>query len=110
VAQRLFIGNLPYTADQTKLQEIFSQAGTVVSAQVITDRMTGRSRGFAFVEMSSDEETQKAVDTLNGFEIDGRKLIVNIARPREERPQGGGGGFGGGSRGGGYGSRRDDRG
>ena len=108
MAQRLFIGNLPYTVDQTKLQEIFSQAGTVVSAQVITDRMTGRSRGFAFVEMTSDEETQKAVDTLNGFEVDGRKLVVNIARPREERPQGGGGVFSRG--GGGYGGRRDDRG
>lgn len=109
MAQRLFIGNLPYTVDQTKLQEIFSQAGTVVSAQVITDRMTGRSRGFGFVEMTSDEETQKAVDTLNGFEVDARKLVVNIARPREERPQGGGGG--GFSRGGGgYGGRRDDRG
>lgn len=106
MAQRLFIGNLPYTVDQTKLQEIFSQAGTVVSAQVITDRMTGRSRGFGFVEMSTDEETQKAVDTLNGFEVDARKLVVNIARPREERPQTGGG-F---SRGGGGYGRRDDRG
>lgn len=87
MADKLFIGNLPYTADSAKLEEIFAAAGQVVSAQVITDRMTGRSRGFGFVEMASDEETQKAIDTLNGFEIDGRKIVVNKARPREERPQ-----------------------
>lgn len=95
MADRLFIGNLPYTVDSAKLEEIFSQAGSVVSAQVVTDRMTGRSRGFGFVEMSSDEETQKALE-LNGHEVDDRKLVVNKARPREDRPQGGG--FGGGRR------------
>ena len=96
MADRLFIGNLPFTVDSAKLTEIFSQAGKVVSADVITDKMTGRARGFAFVEMSTDGETQKAIDTLNGYEIEGRKLVVNKARPREERPGGGGGGYGGG--------------
>ncbi len=85
MADRIFVGNLPYSVDSTKLGEIFSQAGTVADAQVVMDRMTGRSRGFGFVEMSSDEETGKAIETLNGFEVDGRKLVVNKARPREER-------------------------
>lgn len=85
MADRIFVGNLPYTVDSTKLGEIFSQAGTVSDAQVVMDRMSGRSRGFGFVEMSSDEETTKAIETLNGLEIDGRKLVVNKARPREER-------------------------
>lgn len=82
---RLFIGNLPYTVDSTRLQELFSQAGNVVSAQVVTDRMSGRSRGFGFVEMGSDADAQNAINTLNGQEVDGRKLVVNVARPREER-------------------------
>lgn len=83
------------------MQELFAQAGTVVSAQVMIDKMSGRSRGFGFVEMSNDEETQKAIEMLNGYDIEGRKLIVNIARPREERPQGDFRSSGGGSRGGG---------
>ncbi len=86
--QRLFIGNLPYTIDSDRLRDLFAQAGTVVSAQVMIDRMTNRSRGFGFVEMSSDEETQKAIEMFNEYEVDGRKIIANIARPREERPQG----------------------
>ena len=85
MADRIFVGNLPFSVDSAKLGEIFSQAGTVGDVQVVMDRMTGRSRGFAFVEMSSDEETAKAIETLNGFEVDGRKLVVNKARPREER-------------------------
>lgn len=85
MADRIFVGNLPYSVDSAKLGEIFSQAGTVSDAQVVMDRMTGRSRGFGFVEMGSDEETTKAIETLNGFEVDGRKLVANKARPREER-------------------------
>lgn len=86
MADRLFIGNLPYTVDSTKLEEIFAQAGSVVSAQVVTDRMSGRSRGFGFVEMATDAETEKAL-ALNGTQVEDRKLVVNKARPREERPQ-----------------------
>lgn len=109
MAQRLFVGNLPFTVDSQKLQELFSQAGQVVVAEVKTDRMTGRSRGFGFVEMSDDESTQKAIDTFNGFDVEGRKIVVNVARPREETQGGGGdrGGYRGG--GGGYG-RQDNRG
>lgn len=96
MAARLFVGNLPYSVDSAKLEEIFSQAGAVASAQVLMDRMTGRSRGFGFVEMADDAGTQKAIDTINGMEIDGRKIVVNVARPREERSDrpGGGGGYG----------------
>lgn len=77
----LFIGNLPYTVDDTKLADVFAKAGTVVSAKVITDKYSGRSRGFGFVEMSSPEETKKAIEMLNGFELEGRQLVVNEARP-----------------------------
>jgi RNA recognition motif-containing protein len=73
--------------DSKKLEESFAQAGTVVSAKVIADKYSGRSRGFGFVEMSSDEEAKKAIELLNGKDIDGRPLVVNEARPREERPQ-----------------------
>lgn len=86
--QRLYVGNLPFSATQAQMQDLFSQAGTVVTADVMIDKMSGRSRGFGFVEMSNDEETQKAIEMFNGYDMDGRKLIVNIARPREERPQG----------------------
>ena len=110
MAQRLFVGNLPFTVDSQKLQELFSQAGQVVVAEVKTDRMTGRSRGFGFVEMADDESTQKAIDTFNNYDIEGRKIVVNVARPREENT---GGGDRGGYRGGGGGQRggyRDNRG
>ncbi|MEK7617203.1 MAG: RNA-binding protein [Patescibacteria group bacterium] len=83
--KKLFVGSLPWEVDDAKLSEIFSQAGTVVSAQVVKDRDTGRSRGFGFVEMSTDEEAQAAVQNLNGSDVEGRKIVVNIARPREER-------------------------
>jgi RNA recognition motif-containing protein len=73
--------------DSKKLEESFAQAGTVVSAKVIADKYSGRSRGFGFVEMSSDEEAKKAIEMLNGKDVDGRPLVVNEARPREERPQ-----------------------
>ena len=85
MAKRLFIGSLPWGVDDAKLAQIFSQAGTVVSAQVVKDRDTGRSRGFGFVEMSSDEEADNAVTNLNGSEVDGRKIVVNVARPREDQ-------------------------
>ena len=85
MAKRLFVGSLPWGVDDAKLAQIFSQAGTVVSAQVVKDRDTGRSRGFGFVEMSSDEEADNAVKNLNGSDIDGRKIVVNVARPREDR-------------------------
>jgi RNA recognition motif-containing protein len=99
---KVYVGNLPYSARDDSLQELFSQAGTVVSANVITDRESGRSKGFGFVEMSSAEEAEKAIQMFNGYSLEGRDLRVNIARPREERPRGGrdrrGGGGGGGNR------------
>ena len=99
---KLYVGNLPYSARDDSLQELFSQAGTVVSANVITDRESGRSKGFAFVEMSSSEEAEKAIQMFNGYSLEGRDLRVNVARPREERPRGGGRD----RRGGGGGQRR----
>jgi RNA recognition motif-containing protein len=81
MAQNLFVGNLPYTMDDAALGAIFAPAGTVVSAKVIKDKYSGRSRGFGFVEMSNDEETKKAIETLNGKDIDGRAIVVNEARP-----------------------------
>lgn len=85
MAKRLFIGSLPWGVDDAKLAQIFSQAGTVVTAQVVMDRQTGRSRGFGFVEMSTDEEADAAVQNLNGADVEGRKIVVNVARPREDR-------------------------
>ena len=85
MAKRLFIGSLPWGVDDAKLAQLFSQAGTVVSAQVVMDRQTGRSRGFGFVEMSTDEEADAAVQNLNGTDVEGRKIVVNVARPREDR-------------------------
>ncbi len=104
MGKRLFVGSLPYSTMDDDLQQLFAQAGTVESAAVISDRDTGQSKGFGFVEMATDEEAQKAIDMFNGYEINGRALAVNEARPREERG-GGGGGFGGGGRSGGGGSR-----
>lgn len=82
MAKKLYVGGVSYDTTEDGLRDFFSQAGTVESASIITDKMTGRSRGFGFVEMSSDEEAQKAVDTLNGKELDGRTLTVNEARPK----------------------------
>lgn len=82
---KLFVGSLPWAVDDQKLGDLFSQHGEVVSAVVLKDRMTGRSRGFGFVEMANDEEAQKAIEALNGSDLDGRKIVVNIARPREDR-------------------------
>jgi RNA recognition motif-containing protein len=99
---KLYVGNLSFRTTSEDLQEYFGQAGTVQSAQIVTDRDTGFSRGFGFIEMSSDEEATSAVSMFNGQELDGRSLVVNEARPREEGGGGGSrGGGGGGSRGGG---------
>jgi RNA recognition motif-containing protein len=87
MASKLFIGSLAWATNDDSLKDFFSAAGTVVSANVIVDRETGRSKGFGFVEMSSDEEAKKAIDELNGKELDGRPIVVNEARPREERPR-----------------------
>lgn len=114
MAKKLYVGNLPHRTTEDELRNLFAQYGTVVSAQVIVDRDTGRSKGFGFVEMNSDSEAQAAIDALNGQEFDGRPLTVNEARPREERTGGGsgmrsGGGFRDDRRGGGGGAGRRDR-
>jgi RNA recognition motif-containing protein len=99
MSMKLYVGNLAFQTSSSELQELFAQAGTVESANVVEDRDTGRSRGFGFVEMSSKEEGQAAIAQFNGKEINGRALTVNEARPREDRRPGGGGGgnrFGGG--------------
>ena len=96
---KLYVGNIPHAYQEKDLEEVFSEFGTVVSAKVIIDRVTGRSKGFGFVEMGSKEEGEKAVEELNGKEVGGRAIVVNEARPqekRERRPFGGGGGGGGG--------------
>ncbi len=95
-SNKLYVGGLPYSVTEDSLEELFSAHGTVESAKVITDRMTGRSRGFGFVEMSSQEEAQQAIDKLNGTDLEGRSLTVNEAKPQEPRSGGGGGGGGGG--------------
>ncbi|MDD5341822.1 MAG: RNA-binding protein [Patescibacteria group bacterium] len=87
MAKKLFVGSLPYSVTDEQLREHFAAAGTVETAQVVIDRMTGRSRGFGFVEMSSDEEAQKAVELLNGKELEGRAIVVNEARPQTDRPR-----------------------
>ena len=110
MSTKLYIGNLAFQTTSQELQELFAQAGTVESASVVEDRMTGRSRGFAFVEMSTKEEATAAIDQFNGKELGGRALKVNEAKPRENRAGGGGRGFGGGGNrggGGGYGGNRN---
>lgn len=94
MAKRLYVGGLPYATTEDALRNAFAQAGEVTSASIITDRMTGRSKGFGFVEMASDEEAQKAIEMWNDKEFEGRRLTVNEARPMEKRENGGGGGFG----------------
>src|SRR5688572_5196548 len=89
---KLFVGNLSFNTTENDLQDAFAAHGTVTEANLMMDRMSGRPRGFGFVTMSTDEEAQKAVEAMNGREMDGRALTVNIARPREERAGGGGGG------------------
>jgi RNA recognition motif-containing protein len=102
MSTKLFVGNLSFQTTSADLQEMFSQAGTVESASVIEDRETGRSRGFAFVEMATNDEAAAAISQFNGKEISGRALKVNEAKPRENRSGGGGRNFGGGGGRGGY--------
>ena len=121
MSMKLYVGNLSFQTSSEDLQQLFAQAGTVESATVVEDRDTGRSRGFGFVEMASNEEGQKAIEQFNGTDFNGRNLTVNEARPREDRGGRGGGGGGrggfGGNRGGGGGrggyggggGGRDDR-
>lgn len=108
MGSRLYVGGLPYSTTQEELQQIFGAAGTVASVTIISDRATGQSKGFGFVEMSSDEEAQRAITQLNGTQVGTRTITVNEARPQERRP-GGGGGYGGGG-GGGYGGGGGGRG
>lgn len=96
MAKKLYVGSLSYNVDNEQLKEFFSQAGNVESANVVIDRMSGRSRGFGFVEMASDDEAKTAIDTLNGQELDGRAIVVNEARPMDDRPRRGGFNKGGG--------------
>src|ERR1051325_10348932 len=107
MSNKLYVGNLAFQTTSEELQELFAQAGTVESASVVEDRMTGRSRGFAFVEMATKEEAATAIDQFNGKEVGGRALKVNEAKPRENRGGGGGGRGFGGNRGGGYGGNRN---
>jgi len=102
----LYVGNLPYTLTDQELNDIFSEIGEVQAARVMNDRETGRSRGFGFVEMKNEDDGREAIEKLNGADCGGRSLVVNEARPREERPRGGGGGGFGGGRGGGGGGGR----
>jgi RNA recognition motif-containing protein len=108
MSNKLFVGNLSFNTTENDLQDAFAAHGTVVEANLMMDRMSGKPRGFGFVTMSSPEEAQKAIEALNGKDLGGRALTVNVARPREERSGGGGGGggrreYGGGGGGGGYG-------
>jgi RNA recognition motif-containing protein len=112
VGKKLYVGNLTYNVNESDLEALFSQFGSVQSAQIIVDRDTNRSKGFGFVEMGTDQEAQAAIQGLNGRDHDGRNLTVNEAKPREPR-SGGGGGYGGGggrSGGGGYGGGGGGRG
>jgi RNA recognition motif-containing protein len=108
MGRKLYVGNLPYEVGETELQELFARAGSVESVSVMRDQATGRARGFAFVEMSTDEEAQNAIATLNDTQVGGRNLTVNEARPKAARSGGGGGGGFGGGGGGGH-RRREPR-
>lgn len=108
MATKLFVGNLSFNTTEGDVLDLFKQAGNVTSCELILDKFTSKSRGFAFVTMGSEEEASKAIAQFNGKELDGRALTVNEAKPREDRPRGGGG-FGGGG-GGGRGGDRGDRG
>jgi RNA recognition motif-containing protein len=105
MGSKLYVGNLSYNTTSSDLEQLCSAHGAVTSAEVIQDRETGRSKGFGFVQMGSDQDAQAAIAALNGQEVDGRALTVNEAKPREDRPRGGGGGGGGYGGGGGGGGR-----
>src|SRR5438046_8605953 len=107
MASKLFVGNLPFTTTENDLQDHFSQAGSVIAVNIMQDRSTGRSRGFAFIEMGSQEDATKAISMFHQKDFQGRALTVNEARPREERAPGGGSGGYGGGRGGGDGGYRE---
>lgn len=92
MGRKIYVGSLPYSITEQQLTDLFSPHGAVESARVITDKFSGRSKGFGFVEMASDEEAQKAITALNGTSLEGRSLVVNEARPQESRPRSGGGG------------------
>ena len=109
MSKKLYVGNLSYDTTDAALKDLFSQAGSVEKVDILMDKMSGRPRGFGFIEMANDDEAMQAVEKFNGYELDGRKLVVNEARPLADRPPrrsfgggggGGRGGFGGGSRGG----------
>ena len=105
--KKLFVGSLPFATKEDELKDLFSQAGTVESSIIIIDKMTGRSKGFGFVEMSSDEEAQKAIEMFNGSDVNGRNIIVSEARPQEDRPRNNFGNNGGGFNGRGNGHFED---
>jgi RNA recognition motif-containing protein len=105
MGSKLYVGGLPYAATEPQLNDLFATHGTVESVRVVTDKFTGQSRGFGFVEMSTPEEAKKAIEALNGTQFEGRTLTVNEARPQEPRTGGGGGGGGGGRGGGDRGGR-----
>ena len=100
MSTKLFVGNLSFKTTENELQDAFAAYGTVLEANLMMDRATGRPRGFGFITMSTPEEAEKAIEALHGKDLGGRALTVNIARPKEDRPRGGGGGFGGGGGGG----------
>ncbi|HSI13036.1 MAG TPA: RNA-binding protein [Chthoniobacter sp.] len=102
MGNKLYVGNLSFNTTETELQDYFAQVGPVTEVLLVQDKFTGKSRGFAFVTMSSESDAQTAVTQLHGKPFEGRTLTVNEARPREDRPSGGGGGYGGGGGGGGY--------
>jgi RNA recognition motif-containing protein len=106
MGRKIFVGNLPFSIGEAELRQLFEQKGAVESLTVMRDTDTGRSRGFAFVEMTSEEDAQKAIAELNAYSVDGRNLTVNEAKPKPERRGGGGGGYRGGS---GGGRRRESR-
>ncbi|MEY2541040.1 MAG: hypothetical protein QOI22_642 [Verrucomicrobiota bacterium] len=113
MGNKLYVGNLPFNTTENELQELFAQAGTVQEVMLMQDKFTGKSRGFAFVTMGSDQDAQNAISKFNGHTMENRALTVNEARPRESRPGGGGGGgggYGGGGGGGGYGGGGGGRG
>lgn len=102
MGRKIYVGNLPFTVTEDTMNDLFGQHGAVDSCRLITDRETGRSKGFGFIEMSTDEEAESAISSLNGHELEGRALNVNEARPQAPRSGGGGGGYGGGSSRGNY--------